>query len=207
MAEHLAQSEVIGNPFNDRVFRDMQSVRDRDLIFVGRLIHEKGADMLLEGLALTQRSERRTSATIVGDGPKRDDLQQQATALGLEQQVMFAGAVTGEALVQLLNRHRVLVVPSRWEEPFGIVALEGLACGCAVVASDGGGLPDAVGSCGHLFKSGSAESMANKIIEALEHPPKNTRETSAAHLRQFTSASVTDQYLAMLRRHFQPTGG
>ena len=52
---------------------------------------------------------------------------------------------TNHDLVNQLNQSEILVVPSLWSEPFGIVALEGLACGCALLASDAGGLPDAVG--------------------------------------------------------------
>ena len=192
-------SRVIGNPFNDRIFGDTRSPRNRDLIFVGRLIPEKGADLLLESLAMLRERQIRPSATIVGDGPQREELQRQADTSGLQEQVQFAGVVTGEALAHLLNRHRVLVVPSRWEEPFGIVALEGLACGCLVVASDGGGLPDAVGLCGHLFERGSAETMTERILEALNQSPEQARDAYALHLRRFTSAAVADQYLALLR--------
>ena len=204
LAQRLgAPSRVIGNPFNDRIFGDSHLPRDRDLIFVGRLIPEKGADLLLESLARLRERQICPSATIVGDGPQRQELQRQALAFGLREQVQFAGAVTGEALAHLLNRHRVIVVPSRWEEPFGIVALEGLACGCMVVASDGGGLPDAVGLCGRLFERGSAETMAERILEALDQSPEQARDAYALHLRRFTPAAAVDQYLALLRQHFE----
>jgi glycosyltransferase involved in cell wall biosynthesis len=62
----------------------------------------------------------------------------------------------------------VLVVPSRWEEPFGMVALEGIACGCLVVGSASGGLPDAIGSCGVTFKNGDAVDLSRAIREVLE---------------------------------------
>ena len=61
-------------------------------------------------------------------------------ALGLERQVEFTGVLQGETLVRTLNAHRIMVVPSRTPEPFGVVALEGIACGCVVVGSEGGGL-------------------------------------------------------------------
>jgi glycogen synthase len=197
-----APSQVIGNPFNDKIFGDSRLPRDRDLIFVGRLIPEKGADLLLESLARLRERQIRPSTTIVGDGPQRQELQRQALTSGLREQVRFAGFVTGEALARLLNRHRVIVVPSRWEEPFGIVVLEGLACGCMVVASDGGGLPDAVGLCGRLFERGSAETMAARILEALDQAPEQDRDAYELHLRRFTPAAVIDQYLALLSEHF-----
>lgn len=203
LAQRLsAPSEVIGNPFNDKLFRQTGAARHRDLIFVGRLISEKGADLLLEALTLLQRRKLRPSLTIVGDGPQFDELQRQTATLGLELQVRFAGAVTGEALVAMLNQHRVLVVPSRWEEPFGIVALEGLACGCVVIASDGGGLPDAVGPFGYLFKSGSAAKLAGQIAKILESSTRDISANCGSHLSQFTAAAVGDKYLALIRSHF-----
>ncbi len=196
-------SQVIGNPFDDRIFRDAHSPRNRDLVFVGRLIAEKGVDLLLASLVMLREHQIRPSVTIVGDGPQRDELRRQAETLGLQEQVQFAGAVHGEALADLLNRHRIMVVPSRLEEPFGIVALEALACGCVVVASDSGGLPDAVGLCGHLFERGSAKALTERILKALDQSPEQTRGDWASHLSRFTSAAIADQYLALLRRHFK----
>ena len=76
---------------------------------------------------------------MIGDGPEASRLQEQAARLGIGGQIDFLGARRGEELVGLLNRHRILVVPSRYNEPFGIVALEGIACGCVVIGSEGAG--------------------------------------------------------------------
>jgi len=206
MAPRLGhKSEIVGNPYNDKLFRIHPDVpRDRDIIFVGRLIRDKGADLLIESLALLTKRGFALSATIVGDGPESEHLKAQAAQCGLQRQIRFAGESVGEDLVRLMNEHRVLVVPSRWEEPFGIVALEGMACGCAVVASDGGGLPDAVGRCGILFKSGSAESLAQELAGTLnqrsgQHNPIPEVEE---HLQGFSRRSVANRYLDLLRRHF-----
>jgi glycogen(starch) synthase len=85
---------------------------------------------------------------VIGEGPCRNDLEERVRKLGLADQVEFLGAIVGEPLVNILNRHKILVVPSSWNEPFGIVALEGIACGCMVIGSSGGGLPEAIGPCG-----------------------------------------------------------
>lgn len=197
-----AASEVIGNPFNDKLFRRTATSQNRDLIFVGRLIPEKGADLLIESLLLLKRRMLKPSATIVGLGSQLEELKNKVATYNLERQVHFAGVVTGQALVDLLNKHRVLVVPSRWEEPFGIVALEGLACGCEVVASESGGLPEAVGSCGYLFESGNAKDLADKTVVALKPVVTNTSDVKG-HLLHFTAASIADRYLELLRRNFQ----
>ena len=133
------RSVVIGNPYNDEVFKlSATAERSRDLIFVGRLVSDKGADLLLDALATLEPKPR---LTIAGDGPERDRLVEQVSRLKLGEHVEFVGGQSSHELVKLLNEHRILVVPSRWAEPFGIVALEGIACGCVVVGSAEGGLP------------------------------------------------------------------
>jgi glycosyltransferase involved in cell wall biosynthesis len=167
------------------------------LIFAGRLVSDKGADLLLEALGLLKTEGIRPSLTLVGSGPEELALRTQAKALSLQDQVHFAGVHCGPDLARLLQQHRILVVPSRWPEPFGIVALEGLACGCSVVASDQGGLPEAAGPCGITFPNGDAEALAQKIKAQLGQPqPSST--LAATHLSRFTVESVTASYLERL---------
>jgi glycogen synthase len=155
--------EVVPNPYDDGLFRLRPEVpRNRDLLFVGRLVSDKGADLLLQALA--KLPGRRL--TIVGDGPEAAALVWRAEEWKVAERVTFTGAKRGEELARLMNAHHILVVPSRWAEPFGIVALEGAASGCAVVASDGGGLPEAVGPCGVTFRSGSVDSLVDAIGRA-----------------------------------------
>ena len=102
--------------------------------------------------AFSNLENRNWSLTIIGDGPHRDYLENLALSYNIIPHVNFKGFLKGDVLVEELNRHEIMVVPSRWNEPFGVVALEGMACGCAMLVSDGGGLPDAVGSAGLQFK-------------------------------------------------------
>jgi glycosyltransferase involved in cell wall biosynthesis len=104
--------------------------------------------------------------TIAGDGPEREPLAAQARALGIAEQIDFLGSRQGEEVVRLLNAHRILVVPSRYDEPFGIVALEGIACGCLVIGSRGGGLKEAIGRCGLTFANGDSRELAD-LLERL----------------------------------------
>src|SRR5690606_40338743 len=90
--------------------------------------------------------------TIIGDGPEAPVLKALAVKYGLEHKVDFKGSLQGKELVDCLNQHKLILVPSRWEEPFGNVALEGMACGCIPVVSDGGGLAEAVGHAGLTFQ-------------------------------------------------------
>lgn len=192
---------VIPNGYRDALFRRLPEVaRDNDLVFVGRLVSDKGVDVLLEALAILARQGLRPRLTIVGDGPEAPGLAAQARRLALEEQVALAGTVTGEALVALLNRHRVLVVPSRYQEPFGIVALEGIACGCLVVGSAQGGLAEAIGPCGHTFTNGDAADLARVLGTVLRRPEDwgERLRAAPAHLAQHGSRRVAAAYLAVL---------
>jgi glycosyltransferase involved in cell wall biosynthesis len=100
----------------------------------------------------------------------------------------------------MLNRHRILVAPSRWQEPFGLVALEGIASGCVVVASSGGGLTDAVGGCGLIFPTGNAVALADSIEKLLTEQDLAGSLLSGAteHLKRHKQAVVAQFYLREL---------
>jgi glycosyltransferase involved in cell wall biosynthesis len=106
------------------------------LLGVGRLVPEKGFDLLVRAAALTDQA-----AVIVGDGPERGALEDLATSLRAD--VTFTGEVAPEELVARLRQARVVVVPSR-REGFGMVAAEAAACGRAVVGTRVGGIPEVV---------------------------------------------------------------
>jgi glycosyltransferase involved in cell wall biosynthesis len=104
--------------------------------------------------------------------------------------------------VQALNQHEIMVVPSRWREPFGLVALEGLACGCVVLASDGGGLPDAVGSAGLLFRRGEQADLQAQLGRLLSDSSlrEQLRARGTGHLRAFQQEVVCNRYLSILEQ-------
>ena len=192
-----AGSVVIENAYDDRVFEELGLARDRDILFVGRLVHGKGADLLLQALGLLGARGLRPTVTIVGDGPESDALERAAIASGLGSQVAFLGARRGTELRDVMNRHRVLAVPSR-VEAFGIVALEGLACGCAVVVSGVGGLPEAVGPCGIQFASDDAPALAQALLVALDSGPA-PRAARSAHLARFSRKAVATRYIRAIQ--------
>jgi glycogen synthase len=195
-------STVIPNPYDARVFtRRASSAQRDDLIFVGRLVSEKGVDLLLEALAQLRERQLYPRLTIAGAGPEQARLQNRSRELGLENQVQFVGAKAPEELAELLNRHRVLVVPSRYDEPFGVVALEGIACGCAVLGSHGGGLPEAIGPCGITFPNCDVATLTDSLAKLLTQPDESERfQTNAArHLARFHPATVAQQYQDIFR--------
>jgi len=196
-------SFVIGNPYGDTVFRLVPNIsRERNLVFVGRLVSDKGVDLLLQALKLLQDDGVTPDLTIVGSGPEKKNLESLAIDLSLDRQVIFAGQKSGGALAELLNRHRILVVPSRWAEPFGVVALEGIACGCVVVGSENGGLKEAIGPCGVTFENENVGALANELKRLLNDLALQAklRDHAAEHLAKFQSDAVAAAYLRLMRK-------
>ncbi len=207
LADDLAvPSVVIRNPYRDQLFRLLPDIeRTGDLLFVGRLVSDKGANILLDAMAILGKEGLVPHLTLVGDGPEAPRLKEQAYSLGVAEQVDFQGAHTGEDLVKIFNRHRILVVPSRYNEPFGIVALEGIACGCVVVGSSGGGLSEAIGPCGPTFRNGDAADLARVLGDVLRHPERNG--DYLRHAPEHLAAHRTDQVAAEYSRVLMKAAG
>jgi glycogen synthase len=203
VADDLQRSCVINpNPYQDTIFRIVPGVdRDRDLVFLGRLVSDKGADILLRALHQLRQNGRTPTLTIIGTGPEEQALRALNVELDLRDQVKFVGGKSGDELAILLNQHRIMVIPSRWAEPFGVVALEGIACGCALVGSEDGGLKEAMGPCGITFKNGDYLSLAAALDRLLGDRglEESLRGAGPAHLLRFKPSAVTSAYLQLIQ--------
>ena len=103
------------------------------LLLVGRLVHQKAVDVMLNALASLDEAAR-PRLTVVGDGPERAALEEQSRRLGLDSGVTFAGWVARDRLADTYRAHDVLVSPSRFEG-MSLVLQEAMACGLPVVAT------------------------------------------------------------------------
>jgi glycosyltransferase involved in cell wall biosynthesis len=199
IATHVGgKNTIISNPYDSETFREWSGLeRARDFVFVGRLVSDKGVDLLLEAMGMLKRQGFTPSLSIVGSGPEREKLQTLALRLGLQDQVVFCGAMQGTKLAKCLNTHRCMVIPSRWAEPFGIVALEGIACGCVAIGSRDGGLAEAIGPCGVTFPNGDATALAGAMEDLLTKPAMRESLLSKRkeHLEPFTARNVARRYL------------
>ncbi|MCW2118495.1 glycosyltransferase family 4 protein [Flavobacterium sp. 7A] len=193
---------VIGNPYDSSNFKQTDTNKKSDFIFVGRLVSDKGGDMGIELLnQLHTLRGNKYSLTIIGDGPEMQSLKALAIKYNLQEDIRFLGFLGAEEIVKELNEHKYLLVPSRWEEPFGIVALEGIACGCIPIVSNGGGLPDAVGKAGVVFERNSVPSLVQTTMELLDNVELQDTILAAAnnHLQAHTEIAVSEQYFELIR--------
>jgi len=191
------RSKMIDNVFQSDEFTfDEGQVRDRDIVFMGRLVSDKGCDVALRALSRLKSEGVYPSFTVIGDGPEMPALRRLTEELGLQEQVEFRGAMR-EGRGREVARHKIMVIPSVWPEPFGLVAVEGLAAGCVSAASNVGGLPEAVGPCGLLFPKGDAEALA-AILKTLVADSCLREQLLAQrdnHLRRFHPEVVARNYL------------
>lgn len=145
--------------------------REPLLLFMGRLVPEKGVQVLLEAMRLLREKFPALRLVVAGRGPYEEHLRHLTHAYGLARAVAFAGFVDGVERNRLLARAHVAVFPSLYE-PFGIVALEAMAVNLPVVVSDTGGLVDVVehGHDGFRVPPGRADLLAYYISLLLENP-------------------------------------
>lgn len=151
--------------------------RREGLLYVGRLVRDKGVHTLLQALAaLASRGEHQRLA-IVGSGPAEDALRSLAYDLGLGKQVEFLGPRPNAELPPLYREAEALVFPSLLgpkgqQEGMGLVPLEALACGCPVVASQLPAVSEVVrhGETGLLYPPGDATALAAALMRLRQEP-------------------------------------
>lgn len=188
------ESRVIYNCYDNDVFKVYPGIkRDIDFVFVGRLVSQKGCTLLLDALV---RIGGNYTLSIIGDGAEMAEMKRKVQALGLTDRVTFTGFLERDELAMALGRHRVMVVPSSDLEGFGIVALEGLACGCDLIVSDAGGLPEAVLGNGRIFPMGDVEKLTELMREAIASKDLNIMdENRIKFLEEHSKTATASKYL------------
>jgi glycosyltransferase involved in cell wall biosynthesis len=153
-------------------FRQRYADPDEEVVFnVGRLVYEKGSDLLVEAAAKVLGQRPKTKFVIGGTGPLLGRLENRLRELGLEQRVLLTGFLSDEDRDRLYLLASCCVFPSRYE-PFGIVALESMAAGTPVVVTNVGGLGTVVthNETGITVFPDDVDSLAWGILRTLEEP-------------------------------------
>ena len=179
------------------------------VVAVGRLMAEKGFDVLIEALAHLPPAER-PEAVIVGDGPDRTLLAALAMRRGVT--VQFAGAVAPAEIGEWYRRARLVCVPSR-REGFGMVVAEALAAGRAVVATKVGAAPQFIvdGTNGYLVRPDDASALAEALATALQSDLGAGASSSPAALAPFGpqahAAALHEIYASVAATTSEDSGG
>ena len=136
---------------------------------VSRLEPIKGMDLVVPAFAEVLRKFPEVRLLVVGDGSLRATMEQQAADLGCADRITWVGRQPQEELAQWYGQMDIVLMPSR-SEGFGLTAIEAMANGCVMVASNVGGLPEVVrdGVCGLLHRSEDVQDMAAKVCALLD---------------------------------------
>jgi glycosyltransferase involved in cell wall biosynthesis len=180
-------SAAIYNPVSARAFsaRDGGSGEEGVIAFAGRLVQEKGLDLLLRALSALPEAK----LEVAGDGPMRRQWADLADELDLGRRVSFLGSLPFEGVAELYARAVLVCVPSAWGEPFGYAVAEAMAMGRPVVGTPAGALPELLGGGrGFVAEAVSAEALAQTLVEAFtddlarQHAGERAREFAVRHL-------------------------
>jgi glycosyltransferase involved in cell wall biosynthesis len=171
--------------------------------YVGRLVADKGVDLLVRAFASACRGPD-ARLVLAGEGPARPDLAALATRLGIDSRVELTGWVASDEIPALMRRFDVLVLPSRttrrWKEQFGRVLVEAMACGIAVVGTDSGEIPHVLGDAGILVPEDDAVALREALATLAREPARVAdlgRRGRTRVDREYTNARVAERTITI----------
>ncbi len=171
--------------------------------FVGRLIHEKGLDLLFRAAV---KLVGRWTITVVGTGPAQEELEGLAERLGIAGRVTWLGALPRASVDLVWPRLDVVVVPSRntprWVEAVPRAAVDAMAHGIAVVGSTGGALPETIGDAGLVLPEEDVPALSEALQRLHDDPGEVQRLGLAGRRRamdQYSDAAVAERTLGFWR--------
>ena len=187
VASHFMKNVLIYNGFTEakihvipyfthlpNIETSSASTKQPSILALGRTTKEKGFDYLLRAFSVLQNKAR---LTIIGDGPELGNLKQFAEDLGLSSRITFPGWLSHDELDQVYRHCTMVVVPSIWPEPFGIVGIEAMAYQKPVIAFDVGGISDWLKNdeMGILVTPQDESKLAEMMITLLDNPTQAIR--------------------------------
>jgi glycosyltransferase involved in cell wall biosynthesis len=182
--------------------------RDRNtVVFVGRLVEKKGLTYLLEAFSLVLETNVDSRLVIAGAGPEENVLKKQASDLGIITKVEFLGAVQNDELSDFYQRAAIAVFPfviaaDGDQEGFGLVVVEALGCGCAVIASEVPAVRDILnGENGLLVSQRDSQQLAAAIVKLMQDDElclKLSKKGRAMALEKFGWNGIAKRYNSRL---------
>jgi glycosyltransferase involved in cell wall biosynthesis len=174
---------------------------------VRRLVPRMGLDVLLEAWSLLAAGRQDVVLLIAGDGPERGHLEALAMDLGIASSVRFLGRLGDAEVVSCYRAADVCVVPSVALEGFGLVVLEALACGTPVVATDVGGLPEALSQldASLVVPGGDPSALARRLGDAVDgRVPLPGAQDCRAYAEGFSWDKAAARNLEVYRQALEP---
>lgn len=173
--------------------------------FAGRFTAEKGVGVLLDAFDIVVSRRPQARLILVGDGPERAAIERRIAAAGQEARIEVTGWLPRQQADDRLATVAVQAVPSVWEEPFGLVAVEAMMRGTPVVASAAGGLAEVIeqGRTGILVPLADPAALAAALLELIDDRGKALRLAHAAHaeaVQHYALDSFIERMIEIYRR-------
>lgn len=175
------------------------------LLCLGRVVADKGFDIAVDALPAVRAEHPGTRLVIAGDGAQRTALERRVRDLGVADAVTFTGWIAPGDVAALIDRATIVVVPSRWREAFGLVALQAAQGARPVVCTDAGGLPEVVehGTGGLVVPIDDRQALARAVCRLLRAPDEARRLGAQARARaaeRFNWSAHLDAYATLYDR-------
>lgn len=195
----LERSIVIPNMIREDLFLPPSEPRKTSpfvFLWAGRLEHVKGVDLLLRAVkSLSDLTELQFSVRLAGKGSLREELELQASNLGISDRVIFLGRLSREEMQKEMQEANCKVLPSRYEA-FGVVLIEAMATGLPLIATRSGG-PDSIVTMdnGLLIERENSDDLAEAMQEMMAHiKAYSAKEIRSQCLKRYGDSSVMEQY-------------
>ena len=207
----LGVDEGLFCPQEQPQLRQQQSISDNDFVvgFVGRFVPEKGLSTLFQALATLVHLP--WTLVLLGRGPLKDGLKEQAQTLGIAERVRWIESVPHDAVPDYINLMDTLVLPSEttdgfktltsvgWKEQFGHVLIEAMACQVPVIGSDSGEIPHVIGDSGLVFPEKDYEALADRLKQLIQQPEQRQSLAQKGYkkaMKQYTNKALATELLA-----------
>jgi glycosyltransferase involved in cell wall biosynthesis len=198
----------MGTDLSRKFVPNEKKQQSNKVIFVGRLIVQKGVNFLLESFYDVVEVYPDATLQIIGHGPEFVPLKKLAKNLGIEKNVRFVGGIPYNDIATYLQSSPVAVFPycrneQGGEEGFGLVIIEALGCGCAVIASRQTAIMEIIKDkqTGLLINEGDPAGISQAILKLLNQPAlrKSLADTGRAEvLEQFNWVKISQSYTALI---------
>jgi glycosyltransferase involved in cell wall biosynthesis len=190
----IADAVTIYNGFPINTYNPNFEVKeDAPLVFLGRLEHIKGVHVAIE-VALKSNKQLIIAGNIPDGELKyfKDHIEHQ-----LSEKIQYVGSVNDQQKNDLLRNASALLMPILWNEPFGIVMVEAMACGTPVIGLKRGSVPEVIQENVTGFICNTAEEMVNQVDKIKSLSRAQVYQTA---LQQFNSKQIVDEYINLYRK-------
>lgn len=183
-----ANVDVLPNCLDFSVLPKVPQTRENLVLFAGRVVADKGVDSFVAACAEVLPSHPAWRAEIIGadrfgpDSPQTPFLKQLRGQARVAH-VAMAGYQPHYNVLKAMGQAAIVVIPSRWSEPFGMVALEAMGMGAAVVVSPRGGLPEVVGNAGVYANPDDVPALANTLRDLMNNSQKRSQMSLSGQIQ------------------------